>query len=97
MEAFEHLVKVYLETQHYVVTSNIKFPVAKMTRTGPQTHGYEVDIVGARHNSLILGFVRSFLGSRGVNREGFDGIATRAKDKNDDLSAYKLFNDQQLR
>ena len=97
MEAFEHVVKVALEAQNYVVTSNIKFPVEKMTKTGPQTHGYEVDIVGARHSSLILGSVKSFLGSPGVNRQGFDGIATRDKDKNGDLSAYKLFNDKPLR
>jgi hypothetical protein len=30
---------------------------------GDQTHGYEVDLVGARQKSLILALVKSFLGS----------------------------------
>ncbi len=31
-----------------------------------QTHGYEVDLVGARSDRLVLATVQSYLGSRGV-------------------------------
>ncbi len=77
MEAFEHIVKVYLETQGYTVSSNVKFPVPlltnKRTRREVQTHGYEVDVVASRVNELVLGSVKSYLGSKGVNRQGFSG------------------------
>ena len=94
MEAFEHLVKVMLESQGYVVTTNVKFPVRRKTKNGQyQTHGYEVDIVGAKHNSLILGSVKSFLGSVGVSRKGFQDIGP---EDSRDFSHYKLFNDELL-
>jgi len=32
MEAFEHVVKVFLEAKGYVVTSNVKFPVRRKTK-----------------------------------------------------------------
>ncbi len=72
MESFEHLVKVFLESQcqQYVVTTNVKFPIRKKTRKVEreeyQTHGHEVDIVAARFDSLLLGSVKSFFGSKGV-------------------------------
>lgn len=83
MEAFEHLVKVYLEAQGYVVTSNVKFPVKKKTKKTSydeyQTHGYEIDIVAARNDSLLLGSVKSFFGSGGVSRQCFTGCADTSK------------------
>ena len=95
MEAFEHLVKVMLETKGYVVTTNVKFPATIKTKNGQvQRHGYEVDVVAAKHNSLLLGSVKSFLGSRGVNRDGFVGTA---KPDSKDLSGYKLFNRKDIR
>jgi len=75
MESFEHLVKVFLESQYYVVTTNIKLPVRKRTkkvqREEYQTHGHEVDIVAAKSDSLLLGSVKSFFGSKGVSRKAF--------------------------
>jgi hypothetical protein len=96
VEAFEHLVKVMLETDGYVVTTNVKFPVDKHTKNGQiQKHGYEVDVVGARHGSLVLGSVKSFLGSHGVNVRGFKDIS--GHDYHRDFGLYKLFNDSRLR
>jgi len=99
MEAFEHIVKVMLEAEGYVVTSNVKFPIRKRTkrkvRAEYQTHGYEMDIVAAKHNSLILGSVKSFLGSHGVSRQGFLGIADTKKKTHFDL--YRVFNDPAIR
>ncbi|PIP49124.1 MAG: hypothetical protein COX14_00945 [Chloroflexi bacterium CG23_combo_of_CG06-09_8_20_14_all_45_10] len=99
MEAFEHIVKVYLESQGYIVTTNVKFPVRIRTKKAKypeyQTHGYEVDIVGAKSNSLLLGSVKSFFGSSGVNRQGFKGIADASKKTYFDR--YKIFNEPEIR
>ena len=99
MEAFEHIVKVFLESQGYVVTTNVKFPVKRKTKKASyeeyQTHGYEVDIVGARSNSLLLGSVKSFFGSGGVSRQGFKEIANAGRKTHFDQ--YKIFNEIEVR
>ncbi len=99
MEAFEHLAKAALEAEDFVVTSNLKFflkrKTRKRTRQESQTHGYEVDLIGARRESLVLASVKSFFGSLGVNRQGFQGIADPKKSQH--LGRYKLFNEQDVR
>lgn len=89
MESFEHVCKVALEAEGFVVTTNVKFPVTRQTRKASrvefQTHGYEVDLVGARTDELVLASVKSFFGSHGVSLGGLD------------QSGYKLFNDDELR
>lgn len=99
MEAFEHIVKVFLESQGYIVTSNVKFSIRRKTKKASyeeyQTHGYEVDIVGAKSNSLLLGSVKSFLGSGGVSKQGFEGIADASRKTHFDR--YKIFNDIKVR
>lgn len=100
MEAFEHVVKVYLEAQGYIVTSGVKFPVRcriekKSGRTEHQTHGYEVDIVAVRSRSLLLGSVKSFFGSAGVRRQGFQGLADESKRTH--YPRYRMFNDRAIR
>jgi hypothetical protein len=96
MEGFEHLVKVALEAEGYVVTSNLKFPVRRRTSKQAydehQTHGYEVDLVGAKCNALVIA---SFFGSIGVNRQGFLGIADGAKKTH--FGLYKIFNEDEIR
>jgi hypothetical protein len=83
VESFEHLCKVALEAEGFVVTSNVKFFVRRLTskksREEYQTHGYEVDLVGARSDQLVLAEVKSFFGSRGVNRQSFRGLADESK------------------
>lgn len=99
MEAFEHLVKVALEADGYVVTGPLKFPVKRQTGKTAyaefQTHGYEVDLVGARKNSLVLASVKSFLGSVGVERRGFRGLA--AAEAKQHFGRYVLFNEPEIR
>lgn len=89
MESFEHVCKVALEAEGFVVTTNVKFPVTRRTKKASraefQTHGYEVDLVGARTGELVLASVKSFFGSHGVSLAGLD------------QSGYKLFNDVELR
>lgn len=99
MEAFEQLVKVYLEHEGYVVTTNVKFAARRKTKKTAydeyQTHMYEIDVVGARQGSLVLGSVKSFLGSGGVDRQGFRGIADESKTCW--FNHYAVFNDPDLR
>lgn len=89
MESFQHVCKVALEAEGFVVTTNVKFAVMrqpkKASRVEFQTHGYEVDLVGARGDELVLASVKSFFGSHGVSLTGLD------------QSGYKLFNDDKLR
>lgn len=99
MESFEHLCKVALEAEGFAVTSNAKFPVRRQTKRTAyeeyQTHGYEIDLVGARGGQLILAEVKSFFGSAGVSRQGFVGLADERKRMH--LDRYKLINSPDLR
>ncbi|HEX4053484.1 MAG TPA: hypothetical protein VHX86_04395 [Tepidisphaeraceae bacterium] len=96
MEAFEHIVKVYLEAKGYVVTTGVKFPVKKRCNNGVcQVHGYEVDIVAAKRRSLILASVKSFLGSGGVSKQGFKGLADSKRRRH--LQRYVMFNERRIR
>ena len=105
MEGFEHLVKVALEADGLVVSSNLKFPVRIQIkkRTGREEeaiHGYEVDLVGARNDLLVLASVKSFFGSAGVSRNVFRELAKFDKPTPRQLRAfghYKLFNDTEIR
>lgn len=73
MEAFEQFVALAMETEGLVVSGALKFPVRRLTRKKShdewQTHGYEVDLVGANSEKLVLATVKSFFGSRGVVSE----------------------------
>ena len=70
MEAFEQFVALAMEAEGLVVSGALKFPVRRLTRKQGyeewQTHGYEVDLIGANSGKLVLGAVKSFFGSRGV-------------------------------
>jgi hypothetical protein len=99
VESFEQLCRVAMEAEGFAVSGNIKFPVRRRTkkqsRVEYQTHGYEVDHVGARARELVLAEVKSYLGSRGVSRQGFRGLAYgRSRSR---VSLFKLFNDTRLR
>jgi hypothetical protein len=93
MEAFESFVALALETEGLVVSEALKFPVAQQTTSGLQTHGYEVDLVGARADRLVLASVKSYFGSRGVVAEHVAGEAAQpAQNKR-----YALFNNPVVR
>jgi hypothetical protein len=70
MEAFESFVALALEGEGLVVSEAVKFPVTRQTAKAAypetQTHGFEVDLVAARADKLVLATVKSFFGSRGV-------------------------------
>lgn len=97
MEAFEQFVALAMEAEGLVVSSALKFPVKRRTRKAAyeewQTHGFEVDLVGARADRLVLTTVKSFFGSRGVVAAHVRGEATDPK-----LNAlYAMINDDHIR
>ncbi len=97
MEAFEQFVALAMESEGLVVSSALKFPVRRRTRKAAyeewQTHGFEVDLVAARSDRLVLATVKSFFGSRGV-------VAAHVRGESPDPRAnalYALLNDSDIR
>ena len=97
MEAFEQFVAVALESEGFVVSPAVKFRVrreaAKKAYSEVQTHGYEVDLVGARRNRLVLATVKSFFGSRGVVASQVMGTDPTPRLR----KLYALINEPQVR
>jgi hypothetical protein len=97
VEAFESFVAVALEAEGFVVASATKFPVSQLTRKAAyaetQTHGFEVDLVAARADRLVLASVKSFFGSRGVVASHVDGSTGDDRAR----KLYRLFNDIAVR
>lgn len=97
MEAFEAFVALTLEAEGLVVSEAVKFPVtrptAKATHQEVQTHGFEVDLVGASATKLVLASVKSFFGSRGVFATAVRGEAPKPADNR----LYAMLNDPVVR
>jgi hypothetical protein len=97
MEAFEAFVALTLEAEGLVVSDAVKFPVtrptAKATHQEIQTHGFEVDLVGASAAKLVLASVKSFFGSRGVVATAVRGEAPKPADNR----LYAMLNDPVVR
>ena len=94
MEAFEQFVALAMETEGLVVSSALKFPVSRRTRKANyeewQTHGYEVDLIGANSERLVLAMFKSFFGSRGVVADHVMGVGGYT-------SWYALLNEPDIR
>ncbi len=97
MEAFETFVALALEEDGFIVSPAVKFPVRrrvrKTSRPEFQEHGYEVDLVAARADRLVLATVKSFLGSRGVAAEAVTGETSDERR----AGLYRLLNDRVIR
>lgn len=97
MESFEQFVAVAMESEGLIVSEAIKFPVTKLTKKAAysetQTHGYEVDLVGARSDRLVLATVKSFFGSRGVVAEHVTGKSAAGASNR----LYAVLNDPVVR
>jgi hypothetical protein len=95
MEAFEQFVALAMESEGLVVSGALKFNVKRKTRKAAydeyQTHGFEVDLVGARSDRLVLATVKSFFGSRGVVAEHVIG------DESSYAKWYALLNQPDVR
>ena len=96
MEAFESFVAIALESEGFVVSGAVKFPVTRQVRKPQrvevQTHGFEVDLVAANAERLVLASVKSFFGSRGVVAEHVTGASADANAR-----LYALLNDEDVR
>lgn len=96
MEAFESFVALALEAEGYVVAGPVKFKIKRQTKKASyveiQEHGYEVDLVAARADRLLLVSVKGFFGSDGVRALEVSGEAG-AKSS----GGYKMLNDLELR
>ncbi len=96
MEAFESFVALSMAKEGLVVSGATKFMVKRKTKKAVydeyQNHGYEVDLVGARSEKLVLATVKSFFGSTGVKPKEVSGEA-----QSSGSSGYKLLNDPELR
>jgi hypothetical protein len=97
VEAFETFVALALEEEDFIVSAAVKFPVRrqvrKATRVEIQEHGYEVDLVAARADRLVLASVKSFFGSRGVAAEAVTGESADERRR----GMYRLLNDPEIR
>jgi hypothetical protein len=97
LEAFESFVAIAMEAEGFVVSEAVKFPVPRKTRKAAydeiQTHGYEVDLVAARANRLVLATVKSFFGSRGVVADHVMGETADERSR----KLYCLLNDMEIR
>lgn len=98
MEAFESFVALAMETEGLVVSEAVKFPVtrqtAKAAHVETQTHWFEVDLVGARRERLVLASVKSYLGSQGVRSDEVQGIREGRQEGN---RRYAMLNDPIVR
>lgn len=96
MEAFESFVALALESEGLVVSEAVKFKVALRTKKSEkieiQEHGYEVDLVAARSDRLVLASVKSFFGSQGVKAREVSGQSGGFGD-----SGYKMLNRPEVR
>ncbi len=96
MEAFESFVALALESEGLVVSEAVKFKIALQTkrkdRVEIQEHGYEVDLVAARADKLVLASVKSFFGSKGVQAKQVAGLSGGSGD-----SGYKMLNRLEVR
>jgi len=96
MNAFEDIVKQYLEEEGYWVRQSVKVNISKEEKRKIGTHTMprpEIDLVALnmKKNELLLVEVKSYLDSYGVY---FEAVS----DKNDEFAhRYKLFTDGNFR
>jgi len=96
MNAFEDIVKLYLEEEGYWVRQSVKVNISKQDKVDiglPSMPRPEIDLVAlnVEKNELLLVEVKSYLDSYGVY---FEAVS----DKNDKLAGrYRLFTDDKLR
>jgi hypothetical protein len=97
VEAFRVVCGHCFGSRGFVVSGSVKFPVRLKINpvAGPKekTHGFEVDLVGARADGLVLASVKSFFGSGGVVAEHVTGATANVRAR----KLYRLLNDVTIR
>jgi hypothetical protein len=93
MEAFESFVALAMGAEGLSVSGPTKFKAKRKAKNGIfQEHGYEIDLIGARGDKLVLASVKSFFGSGGVR-----GAEVTGKNPGSGAEGYKILNDRKLR
>ena len=101
MNAFEDIVRLYLEEEGYWVRQSVKVNISKQDKRDIGTFSMptpEIDLVAlnVRENELLLIEVKSLLDSYGVYFEAVSGKVSKAYEKKD-TKRYRLFNDSKFR
>lgn len=96
MDAFESLVALLLKRDGYWTATGVKVDLTKAEKRRierPTSPRWELDVVGYKGsaNEILVVECKSFLDSRGVRFEAFDGSSEKLARR------YKLFNDATLR
>ncbi len=100
MNAFEDIVRLYLEEKGYWVRQSVKVNISKQAKRDIGTFSMprpEIDLVALnmKENELLLVEVKSLLDSYGVYYEAVSGEVSDTYKK--DAKGYKLFNDGRFR
>jgi hypothetical protein len=90
MEAFESFVALAMQTEGLVVAGPFKFKIGYLQK-GPKPSGwqdtpYEIDLIGASRDRLVLATVKSFFGSGGVFPNEVMGVKGK-------IGGYRMIND----
>jgi hypothetical protein len=97
VDAFESFVAVAVESEGFVVSEAVKFPVVQVSRKAAyeevQIHGFEVDLVAARADRLVRATVKSSFGSQGVRADHVTGATANVVARR----RYRLLNDVAVR
>jgi hypothetical protein len=98
MNAFEEIVKQYLETEGYWVRQSVKVEISKDDKKEiglPTMPRPEIDLVAlnVKENELLLVEVKSFLDSQGVYWE----VVCDEKNEYPAAKRYRLFTDKKFR
>ena len=101
MNAFEEIIKQYLEEEGYWVRQSVKVEISKDDKKAlglPSMPRPEIDLVALnmKESELLLIEVKSLLDSYGVWYEAVSGTGTTEKER-EDAKRYKLFNDRMFR
>jgi hypothetical protein len=96
MDSFEQLVAEILWREGYWVRTSVKVELTKEEKREieiPSSPRWELDVVAykAKENALLIVECKSYLDSRGVRFQGFDGSNTKAANR------FKLFNKPTVR
>lgn len=96
MDAFEHIVALYLQEKNYWVRHSVKIDLTveeKKKLKRPTMTRAEIDLVAYNvvSNTLVLIEVKSYLNSTGVTIGGLNGKNKKEKNR------YKLLNDKKYR
>lgn len=101
MNAFEDIVRLYLEEEGYWVRQSVKVNISKQDKRDIGTYSMprpEIDLVAlnVKENELLLVEVKSYLDSYGVYYGAVSGKVSK-KYEEKDVKRYRLFNDSKFR